>query len=436
MTADKSSGDALGDFSRLVGGSAFIFGCRLTGAVATFFTQVLLARWMGASELGIYVLAFSWCILLSTLSTGGFRIAAIRFIGEGLAGSGPGYIAGFVRRSTQITFGTSLVITSLGILILILLESVSTFSAATVFMIALFGVPFFALLNLYSGFANALSRFPLSFMPISIFRPLLFLAGIYGVWLADQALDASLSMTINLAALILVTVITAVLVRRLLKCEIADADLHYDTGNWVRTAMPLLLVGLFTGYFPSLMVIIAGPYLPSDQLAIYHVCFRVAMLISFGLVAVDAFTGPEMVKLLRGGDQQALQRAVNRITRLRFWAALLAVILMAAAGRYVLGLFGDEFPAGYSVLLILAVAQLIQAGVGPVTRLVSLSGHQNRSILVFAAAILAAIITVAVFVPLLGPEGAAIATLLVTVLWVFWMRFIVVRTLDIRPSIF
>ena len=297
-------------------------------------------------------------------------------------------------------------------------------------------MPFFALLNLYSGFANALSRFPLSFMPISIFRPLLFLAGIYGVWMAGQALDAGLSMIVNLSALIFVTVITAVLVRRLLKREIAAADLQYDTGNWVRTAMPLLLVGLFTGYFPSLMVIISGPYLPSDQLAIYHVCFRVAMLISFGLVAVDAFTGPEMVKLLRSDDRQALQRSVNRITRLRFWAALLAVILMAVGGRWVLGIFGDEFPAGYRVLMILAAAQLIQAGVGPVTRLVSLSGHQNRSILVFASAILAAIVGVAVLVPLLGAEGAAFATLLVTLLWVFWMRFIVVRTLDIRPSIF
>ncbi len=64
----------------VIRGSAFVFGCRVTGAAFTLLLQVMLARWMGASELGIYVLAFSWCILLATVSHLGFTAASLRVI--------------------------------------------------------------------------------------------------------------------------------------------------------------------------------------------------------------------------------------------------------------------------------------------------------------------------------------------------------------------
>jgi O-antigen/teichoic acid export membrane protein len=406
------------------------------GAAATFLTQVLLARWMGAAELGIYVLAFSWCILLSTLSTGGFRIASIRFIGEGLTASRPGYIAGYVRRSRQIVIILSLAVAILGSLCLLAFDSVFGVESLPVFIIALLAVPFFALLNLYAGYANALSRFPLSFLPINVFRPLLFLLAICGVWVAEKSLNANIAMSMNWIALGIVAVITIILSKQSLQSHIADAEPQYATRTWIQTAIPLLFVALFTGYFPELMVIIVGAWLPNNELAIFHVCFRVAMLISFGLYAIDAFTGPEIAGLLASGKQEKLQQVVNRVTRLRFWAALAAIIILGFAGREVLGIFGEEFTQGYLILMILALAQLVQAGAGPTIRLISLSGHQNQSVLVFSVAIIVAIILITILVPLFGVRGAAMATLLDTLLWVAWMRYLVVRRLDIRPSIF
>ncbi len=429
-----ASGTARREISRLIGGSAFIFFCRLFGAAATFLTQVLLARWMGATELGIYVLAFSWCILLSTLSTGGFRVASIRFIGEGLASAGPGYIAGYVKRSQQVVIGISLIVAIIGSLGLLAFSSVFDTEPVAIFIIALMAVPFFAMLNLYAGFANALSHFSLSFLPINVLRPLLFLVAIFIWYLAGQLLDATIAMALNWIALALVAATTILLSKRSLRQSIGNSEPQYATRVWIKTAIPLLFVALFTGYFPELMVIIAGIYLPSDELAIFHVCFRVAMLISFGLYAIDAFTGPEIARLLTTGKRADLERVVNRVTRLRFWSALAAIAVLGFAGSELLGLFGEEFIPGYWILMILALTQLVQAAAGPTTRLISLSGHQNRSVFVFAVAIVVAIILVLILVPLFGARGAAVATLLDTILWVGWMRYLVVRHLDIRPS--
>lgn len=67
----------------LVGGSAFIFGCSLLGASVTFVNQILLARWMGARELRIYVFALSLYSLICVLVGLGYPTAAYRFIGLG-----------------------------------------------------------------------------------------------------------------------------------------------------------------------------------------------------------------------------------------------------------------------------------------------------------------------------------------------------------------
>jgi len=435
MTDKSSSSGNHRDLSRLIGGSALIFAYRVFGAAATFIAQILLARWMGASELGVYALAFSWCILLSTLSTGGFRLAAIRFIGEGLVREGPGYISGFMQRSRQFVVIVSVAVAIVGTVAVMVLPPADPPASRSVFIIALLAVPFFAMLNLYAGFANALSRFALSFLPNNVFRPLLFLAGIVAVWLADRALDAGVAIAVHWVALAIVTGLTLACSRPAFRKISGDAAATYETRLWIRTALPLLIAALYTGYFPELMVIMVGAFVPSDQLAIFHVCFRVAMLISFGLYAVDSFTGPRITELLTNGDRVELQKIVNRTTRLKFWGAVAAIIVLALAGRRILGLFGDEFVAGYPVLLVLAGAQLAQAAGGTVTRLISMSGHQDRSLYVFGVATIVALVLVAVLVPRYGLFGAAVAVLLDTILWVAWMRGLVIRYLSIRPSI-
>jgi len=75
--------------SSIARGSAFVFVCRVSGAAFTLLLQVMLARWLGAAEMGVYVLAFSWCILLANISHLGLANAAIRVIGKAMAEEKP-----------------------------------------------------------------------------------------------------------------------------------------------------------------------------------------------------------------------------------------------------------------------------------------------------------------------------------------------------------
>ena len=56
------------------------------------------------------------------------------------------------------------------------------------------------------------------------------------------------------------------------------------------------------------------------------------------------------------------------------------VIFLFFFGEWVLKLFGPEFVEGHGIMIWLALAQLSHAAVGPVTRLLAISGHHKHSL--------------------------------------------------------
>jgi O-antigen/teichoic acid export membrane protein len=197
----------------------------------------------------------------------------------------------------------------------------------------------------------------------------------------------------------------------------------------------MLAVTLFSGYVAEINVILAGWFLPADEVARFHVSFRLALIVSFGLFAVDAAIAPDLSRLYAASDHAQVQQLLDRATRVRFLGAVLAVVVFVVAGRSVLAWFGPEFVAGYSLLLILATGQLVLAGVGPVARLLSITGHQDRALVASVSSLLLAGALVALLVPPFGLEGAAVAATVNVTIWAVWMWWLVVRYTGFRPRI-
>ena len=200
--------------------------------------------------------------------------------------------------------------------------------------------------------------------------------------------------------------------------------------------MPLLLITFFGNYFPEFMVILIGPHIGSDQVAIFNASYRLALIITFGLLAIDSVTAPVASRLYAAGDIAELQAVVRRATKLGFLCSLVAVGGFALFGQFMLGLFGEEFVVGYRAMMILAAAQLVRSAAGPVLSLMSVTGHQDSCLIVFASSLVAAVILVFVLVPVFGILGAALTVLLVTLGWSVWLHRLAVVHLGIRPSIF
>jgi O-antigen/teichoic acid export membrane protein len=421
---------------RLVGNSSFVFGCRISGAALTFLTQVLLARWMGAAELGVYVLAFSWCLLISTLSSVGYSEATIRFVGHYLAHTDHSRFHGYLRRGQQLTAVTGIACAGLALLLIMAFRGWIADDHILPLAIAMLCVPFYSYMRLYSSFAHAQSRFSLAYVPNAVLRPALLLGAVALASWAGFTLSAERAIGIHGALIVFVAVVQVAFFYRGPTLALLRNVPQYETMTWFRTSVPLLLITLFTQYFYEISIVLISPHLSPEEVGVFSVSYRTALLIAFGLFAVNAVMMPAASRLYSKGDIEGLQRLVTRTTLLKFGPSLCAVAVVVVFGREILSIFGAEFEAGYEAFVILSLAQLLISAVGPVDTLMRITGHQDQCLLTFGVSLVLSVLLNSVLVPPFGILGAAAAVFIVVAFWSIWLHCLVVRHLGIKPSVF
>lgn len=421
---------------KLMGGATFAFICRLFGAATVFVTQILLARWMGAEQLGIYVYVFAWFIFLATIAGLGLPNAVFRFIGKGLAESNDNLVISFARRGGEVIFISSLLITTLGFILITESDGLITANKKTTFLIALLAIPAYALMRWYCFVAHAISWFRLSLIPELVIRPLFLLLVVSLIWFYGFALTSDIVMVSQLGIIMVMIIVQFIWIKVALHHRFPDFNkTENETRVWLRTSFPLLLSTLFINNFLELNLIIAGSFLPADQIAVFSVTFRVAFLISFGIHAVDAMTAPRVAELYAAGDKQMIQRLVYRATKIKFAGALIGVIGLVLYGKPILALFGAEFSVEYPALIIIALSQVIIASFGAGSQLLTATGHQDQCLVVFIFSTLVLLGLNVLLIPRFGLYGVAFSVVLVVFIQSWSVNELVVRRLKIFPSI-
>src|SRR5882762_7565701 len=89
--------------AKRIAGTAFLI--RVASAAIIYLTQVLLARWMGRFEFGIYVYVWAWVGFLGMPSALGLAYSAQRFIPEYKALGDGDRLRGFLRGSRWLCLG-------------------------------------------------------------------------------------------------------------------------------------------------------------------------------------------------------------------------------------------------------------------------------------------------------------------------------------------
>jgi O-antigen/teichoic acid export membrane protein len=297
-------------------------------------------------------------------------------------------------------------------------------------------VPAMAKIKLDSGMANAFSLFSLSFLPNSVIRPVLYLGALLVAWMLIGSMDAEIAMWIHFVALVVVAVPLSVYFHRSTRGRVEGTQPVYETSVWNRTSASLILLSLFTNYLPDIMVITSGFFVPSAELGIFNAALRLAILTKFGLFAVDAFVAPAITAHQRKNEREDLIRVMRHSTRLRLLAALIPLVIFALAGKFILGLFGEEFRDGYTILLILSASYLVVGAVGPAGRLLSVSGFHIQALKASQLALILWIVIAPLMLWQFGAIGGAVAGLITLAMWSFalWSyvrRYFSINTLSL-----
>jgi O-antigen/teichoic acid export membrane protein len=243
-------------------------------------------------------------------------------------------------------------------------------------------------------------------------------------------------MLIHIGVVVLILATLVMFMVKRLKPTLSGLPPEYEYRLWIQAAVPLMFITLFNNYFMEVNIIIAGMHLDAEKLAVFNASYRTAFLISLGIYAIDTITLPHAAKLFAKSETAALESYIMRATRLKLAGAIFGIAILAVSGKYILGFFGANFVHGYIALLILAAGQLIIAAMGPLTQLLSISGHQNHCFYVFFSTLVVLLILHRQLITHFGIDGAALSVVVVILIQSVWLYFIVVRHLDIHPAVF
>src|SRR6201747_1322537 len=90
-----------------------IFIIRVLSAALAYLSQILLARWMGGSDYGVYVYVWTWVLLLGSMMDFGISASAQKIIPEYRTSVEHALLRGFLSGSRWMTFAASALVSVL-----------------------------------------------------------------------------------------------------------------------------------------------------------------------------------------------------------------------------------------------------------------------------------------------------------------------------------
>jgi O-antigen/teichoic acid export membrane protein len=387
-----------------------VFMLRVASAVLAYASQVLLARWMGSFEFGIYVYVWTWVLLIGQSLDLGLGTAAQRFIPEYRERGALDLLRGFLFGSRLLAFSiATLVALACAGGVRLLAPWLDDYLVVPLYL-ACISLPAYGLSNTQDGIARSHDWVGLSLMPTYVARQLLLTALMAGAYFAGLPMNAVTAMVAAAVSIWLPTIGQLAVLNRRLGALIAPGPRALAVRYWLTTSAPILLAEGFYLLLTYADILVLQQFRPPDEVAVYYAAAKTLALVSFIYYAISATSAHRFSVYHVAGDRAGLSAFITRAIRWTFWPSLAATALLLALGQPLLRLFGAQFGGGYHLMFILAAGLLARAAIGPIERLLNMLGQQRMCALIYAGAFAINFGACVALIPRFGAAGAAAAT--------------------------
>jgi O-antigen/teichoic acid export membrane protein len=420
---------------KLLSQSSVLFVARMFGAGLIFLVQAAITRIWGAEALGEYLLLIAASNIIAVVLPLGFETIGTYFAAEYRARGEGRLLRGFMLRAYGHIFVLMALLLIFGPLALGALGPAGEMlrSQWGPLCIMSFGN---ALLFVSSALLVGIKRPYAAFFNDSLFRTVLIIGALGIAWLAVTAGDrfGLLVWLVAFAYLVVGIAQTAYCLwfTRAVPLEAAPPRAG-EARRWWRFALPWVIITLCTDFFFDLDLILLSGFMGKDELAVFGVCARIFVLVSFGVTAVYAVTLPEIYESGIGEDNRAFLQKVGDTNVVAAAIALVILVGLALGGPILLLLFGHEYLVGAVPLVVLGVGLLVRALTGPAALALSMQDRPSTTLPAVVAGVTTLIVANLVLVPSLHLLGAALAAMLSQSVWsvAMWLTALKVAKVDV-----
>jgi O-antigen/teichoic acid export membrane protein len=429
----RIGGDGAKAVAQRFAGLAYLL--RLANAGLVFLTQILLARWMGADEFGVYVYVWTWVLLLSALAHLGLGSSPQRFIPTYIGRRELDLLRGFVVAGRWLAFGLASTL-SLTIALALAFSGVDLGSwPVQAIYLGLTCVPLMVLTEVQGGMARSFDWPALALAPAFLWRPVLLILIAAIIHALGYPADALTVMIASMAACWLTALCQLILLDRRLARRIESGPRRMIPLTWLRLSLPQFMVDGFYQLLLYCDVIVLERFVAPDEIAVYYAAVKLVSIVTFVYFSVAAASAHKFSEYHVGERKDELDAFMAASIRWTFVPSLALSIVVLAAGQDLLACFGTGFEKGYALLPILLGGLLARASIGPVERLLAMVGQQRICALVYALAFAANIGLNLFLVPRLGLAGAATATTAAMVLETVLLYLVTKRRLSLHAFV-
>lgn len=195
--------------------------------------------------------------------------------------------------------------------------------------------------------------------------------------------------------------------------------IHTVSNSWqfMRESFPMFIsttITVFLGWIDSFVL---GIYVSDTEIGVYNVAIKIALGASFAMEAINSGLAPKIARLYFDKEEVELKKLIRFSTLLNFGVTIAVVAIIIIFNQWLLGLFGEEFKDGFTVLLILSSVHLINSFMGSAAIIMQMIGYQKQYQNI---AILALVLNLGLnflLIPIYGTIGAAVSTAFSLTVW-------------------
>jgi len=401
---------------------------RALGAVIGFILTLLITREFGAEISGNYFFVVSLLVFIFPICSLGLSNAIVKEIA---IQKGDDF---FVSEY----FTKSLAMSLLSIAVVIAIINFYVFTPASIigvkhmiivknYMFIQIGIMCFSLMLLFSAYFQAISKINWSLLLLNTGYQFLMIGLI--LFFPVKSLNALLS--ILLVAMLCMVAISLFIYLRIDR-YLFKWGAKVSMGRIFKLSLPMMFtqvisqVGVFGAHF------LLSIYGDAADIAVYSVCLRIAIIITFLSMVVNRIVAPKFARLYSEGRMSELIHLASSASKILIVFSLGFLSLLFIFGREILELFGSEFISGYKSLLIIAVGQAVASVCGLAIYLLQMTGFHKDVLKGVACSAGLSIIAGMYLIPHYGVLGAAIMAFIMLVVTNIYALFIVKRKLNFK----
>ena len=218
--------------------------------------------------------------------------------------------------------------------------------------------------------------------------------------------------------------------------EALDNEVPVSGGlKLLRLCAPLALVSSAVILERNIDLVMLGYFHNTDLSALYFIATKVSSLFLMTLFILNSIVTPSIVRAYESDQLKAVEKTARKVSMYSSLSSACILILTVIFGKWVLGLFGEEYLDAYIPMLLLCGGNLIRTLVGPAQMVGVMCGFDGK---VSRANILGLIANVSgnlILIPFIGLYGAVISTVVTRIFRSLYISRYIEINLGIRVGL-